>query len=160
MITNEIRPYQCHADHRRKTCDAVNVAQMGVLDVESGGLHGSKACLNLPSLSVGCHGSVRTIVVNQDLQLRHTIGVLQHGSCNIGIFPFEKEQLVVDTLLSEPETLKQMPCPDVFGGFWIAQPKNLFDTQVVSDASVVEIPDPPLADKFAVGYKGIYTFSV
>lgn len=86
MFANEIRPYQCHADHRRQTCDAVDVTQVGVLDVESGGLHGAKACLNLPALFVGCHGSFRTIVANQDLQLRHTVGVFQHGTCNVDIF--------------------------------------------------------------------------
>lgn len=43
MYANEIRPYQCHADHRRKTRNAVDVAQVGVLDIESGGLHGAKA---------------------------------------------------------------------------------------------------------------------
>ena len=30
MFANEIRPYQCHADHRRQTRDAVDVAQVGV----------------------------------------------------------------------------------------------------------------------------------
>lgn len=48
MFANEIRPRQCHVDHCRKTCDTVDVAQVGVLDVESGGLHCPKACLNLP----------------------------------------------------------------------------------------------------------------
>ena len=30
MFANEIRPYQCHAGHRRQTRDAVDVAQVGV----------------------------------------------------------------------------------------------------------------------------------
>ena len=30
MFANEIRPYLCHADHRRQTRDAVDVAQVGV----------------------------------------------------------------------------------------------------------------------------------
>ena len=30
MFANEIRPYQCHADHRRQPRDAVDVAQVGV----------------------------------------------------------------------------------------------------------------------------------
>ena len=157
MFSNKIRPYQCHTDHRRKSRDTVDVAQVCVLDVESGGLHGAKACLNLPALFVGCHGSFRTVVANQDLQLRHSIRVFQHGTCNINIFPFEKEELVVDTLLPELEPVKQMPSPDILGGFGITQPKILLDTQVVSDASVVEILDPLLADKFSVGNEGIDT---
>lgn len=32
-----------------------------------------------------------------------------------------------------------MPRHDIFGGFWITQPKILPDTKVVSDTSVVEI---------------------
>ena len=157
MFANEIRPYQCHADHRCQARDTVDVAQVCVLDVESGGLHGAKACLNLPALFVGCHGSFRTVVANQDLQLRHSIRVFQHGTCNIDIFPFEKEEHVVDTLLPELEPVKQMPSPDILGGFGITQPKILLDTQVVSDASVVEILDPLLADKFSVGNEGIDT---
>lgn len=34
MFANEIRPYQCHADHRRQTRDAVDVAQVGVFKHE------------------------------------------------------------------------------------------------------------------------------
>jgi hypothetical protein len=155
MFPNEIRPYQSYAYHRRQTRDAVDVAQVGVLDIEAGGLHGAKACLNLPALFVGCHGSFRTIVANQDLQLRHSIRVFKHGTCNIDIFPFEEKQLVVDTLLSELEPVKQMPSPYILAGFGIAQPKILLDSQVVSDASVVEILDPLLADKLSVGNEGI-----
>ena len=123
MFPNEIRPYQSYAYHRRQTRDAVDVAQVGVLDIEAGGLHGAKACLNLPALFVGCHGSFRTIVANQDLQLRHSIRVFKHGTCNIDIFPFEEKRLVVDTLLSELEPVKQMPSPYILAGFGIAQPK-------------------------------------
>ena len=75
MFANEIRPYKCHADHRRQTRDAVDVAQVGIFDIESGGLHGAKACLNLPALFVGCHGCFRVVVANKDLQFRHAIGV-------------------------------------------------------------------------------------
>ncbi len=119
MFANEIRPNQSYADHRRQTRDALDVAQVCVLDVEYGGFHGPKACLNLPALFVGCHGSFRMVIANQDLQFGHTIGIFQHGTCNIDIFPFEQKQLVVDTLLSELESVKQMPCPDIFGGFGI-----------------------------------------
>ena len=138
MFANEIRPYQCHADHRRQTRDAVDVAQVCVLDIESGGLHGAKACLNLPALSVGCHSRFRTVVADQDLQFRHTIGVFQHGSGYVDIFTFEQKQLVVDTFLSEPEAVEQMPCPDIFGGLGITQPEILLDSQVVPDTSVVK----------------------
>lgn len=157
MFANEIRPNQCYADHRRQTRDALDVAQVGVLDVESGGLHGAKACLNLPALFVGCHGSFRMVIANQDLQFRHSIRVFQHGTCNIDIFPFKQKQLFVDTLLSEFESVKQMPCPDILGGFGIAQPEILLDSQVVTDTSVVEILDPFLTDKLSVGNERIDT---
>ena len=35
MVTNKIRPYKSQTNHRRQTCDTVNVAQTGVLDVNS-----------------------------------------------------------------------------------------------------------------------------
>lgn len=47
--------------------------------------------------------------------------------------PLEKKQLVADALLSGLEPMKQMPCPDIFEGFGITQPKILLDSQVVSD---------------------------
>ena len=74
MFTNEIRPYKSHADHRRKTSDAVDVAQVGVLDVEAGGFHSSEACLNLPSLFVSGNGLFGAVITNQNLQFRHAIG--------------------------------------------------------------------------------------
>ena len=150
MFTNKIRPRQCNTDHRRKTSDAVDVAQVGVLDVEAGGFHSSEACLNLPSLFVSGNGLFGAVITNQNLQFRHAIGVFQQGSGNIDIFPFEEKQLVVDTFLAELKTVKQMPRPDILAGFGIAQPKILFNPQIVSDASVVEIFDPFLADKLAV----------
>ncbi len=72
-------------------------------------------------------------------------------------FSFKEKQLVVDTLLSELEAVKQMPCPDIFRGLGITQQKILLDSQVVSDAPVVEILDPFLSDKLAVGDEGIDT---
>lgn len=36
MFTNEIRPYKCHAYHRDKSCDALHIAHVCVLDVEAG----------------------------------------------------------------------------------------------------------------------------
>ena len=83
MFTNEIRLYQCHADHRDKPCDAVDVVQVCVLGVESGGLHGAKACLNLPTLSVSRYGIFKAVVADQDLQFRHTIGVFQQCSGDV-----------------------------------------------------------------------------
>lgn len=157
MFTNKIRPRQCNTDHRRKTSDAVDVAQVGVLDVEAGGFHSSEACLNLPSLFVSGNGLFGAVITNQNLQFRHAIGVFQQGSGNIDIFPFEEKQLVVDTFLAELKTVKQMPRPDILAGFGIAQPKILFNPQIVSDASVVEIFDPFLADKLAVGNKRVDT---
>ena len=73
-------------------------------------------------MSVGRYGIFRAVVANQDLQFRHTIGVFQHGPGYVDIFTFEQKQLVVDTFLSEPEAVEQMPCPDILGGFGIAQP--------------------------------------
>ena len=42
MFTNEIRPYKSHADHRDKSCDALHITHVGILDVEAGRFHGSE----------------------------------------------------------------------------------------------------------------------
>ena len=97
MFTNKIRPRQCNTDHRRKTSDAVDVAQVGVLDVEAGGFHSSEACLNLPSLFVSGNGLFGAVITNQNLQFRHAIGVFQQGSGNIDTY---------DTLLASSDLIR------------------------------------------------------
>ncbi len=47
MFTNEIRPYKSHADHRDKSCDAVHITHMGILDVEAGRFHGSLKAVSI-----------------------------------------------------------------------------------------------------------------
>ncbi len=49
MFTNEICPYKSHTHHRDKSCDALHITHMGVLDVEAGRFHGSKGRFYLPS---------------------------------------------------------------------------------------------------------------
>ena len=46
--------------------EAVDVAQVGVLDVEPGGFHSSEACLNLPSLFVSGNGLFGAVITNQN----------------------------------------------------------------------------------------------
>ncbi len=43
MFTNEICPYKSHADHRDKSCDALHITHMGVLDIEAGDFIALKA---------------------------------------------------------------------------------------------------------------------
>ena len=51
MVTNKIRPYKSQTNHRRQTCDTVNVAQTGVLDVES-------CCHRMRILLSNFHGKI------------------------------------------------------------------------------------------------------
>ncbi len=66
MLTNQIRPNESKTHHRRQTCDAVNVAQVCIFDVESGGLHGPEAGLNLPTLLIGGNGQLRFVVADEN----------------------------------------------------------------------------------------------
>lgn len=101
MVANEIRPYKSQTDHRRQMRDAVNVAQMGVLDVKPSCLHGAKAGLYLPTLLIGSDGQFRPVVADKDLKFWYTLGVFQQCSGNVDILTLEQKQLVVDTLLTE-----------------------------------------------------------
>ncbi len=138
MVTNKIRPYKSQTNHRRQTCDTVNVAQMGVLDVESCCLHGAKAALDLPTSLICRNGQLRPAIADKNLKFGPSIGVLQHSSCNIDMLTLEQKQLVVDTLMSGFETMEQMPYPDILARPGIPQPKVLLDAEVISDAHIVE----------------------
>ncbi len=74
MFTNEIRPYKSHADHRDKSCDAVHITHMGILDVEAGRFHGSKGRFYLPSFFVCQNRLLGPIEAYENLQFRNTIG--------------------------------------------------------------------------------------
>ncbi len=146
-----------HTDHRRKTSDAVDVVQVGVLDVEAGGFH-SLQKLSQSAIVVckwqrplrGGYNKSEFAVQARHRSFSARLRKYRH-------IPFEEKQLVVDTFLPGLKTVKQMPRPDILAGFGIAQPKILFNPQIVSDASVVEIFDPFLADKLAVGNKRVDT---
>ena len=155
MFTNEICPYKSHADHCHKSCDAFHVAHVGVLDVESGSLHGSECSLNLPPFLIGENRTFRTVETYQNLQFRHSVGVLYPASGKIDILPFVKEEFVVELLLSDPEVIEQPPCTDPFAGGGLDNPEVLPDTDVISDAAVVEPSDPAFSDEFPVGHNAV-----
>ena len=75
MFANEIRPYKSNAYHRHKSCDALRVAHVGLLDVESGGFHGLESRLNLPAFLIGQDSTFGTAEAYEDLQFRDSVGV-------------------------------------------------------------------------------------
>lgn len=112
MFTNEICPDKSHADHCDKSCDAFHVAHMGVLNVESGSLHGSEVSLNLPAFFIGENCTFRSIKADKDLQFRNAIGVFNPAACKIDAFSFMEEQLMVELFLADFQVIKKPPCTD------------------------------------------------
>ena len=81
MFSNEIRPYQSHADHCYEPRDTFHIPQMRVLDIESGRLHRPEERLNLPSLLIRLYGVLRMIEAYKNLKFRNTPAVFE--SCII-----------------------------------------------------------------------------
>ena len=79
IFANEIRPYKSHAYHRHKSCDALHVAHVGLLDVESGGLHGLEGSLDLPAFLIGQDSTFWTVEAYENLQFRDSVGVFLSG---------------------------------------------------------------------------------
>ena len=157
MFTNDIRPYKSHAYHRHKSCDALHVAHMGVLDVEAGGFHGLGGRLDLPAFLIGHDSAFRAVEAYENLQFRDTIGVLYPAPGKIDIFTLVKEDLMVEFLLPYPEVIEEPPCTYPVAGGRPDDPEVLPDTDVIPDASVVQPSDPFLSDELPVGHQAIDT---
>ena len=88
MFTNEIRPYECNTNHCQKPCNPLSVAQMRVLDVESGGFHSPECGLDLPSPFIRNDTLFGAVEADENLQFRHTVGVLDAASGKIDVLKF------------------------------------------------------------------------
>ena len=158
MFTNEIRPYNSHADHRHKSCDALRVAHVGVLDVEAGGFHGLEGRLDLPAFPISQDSTLGTVETYEDLQFRDTVGVLDPASGKIDILTFVNKELMVKFLLSDPEVIEEPPCPYPLAGGRLDNPEVLPDTDVISYVPAVQPTDPFLSDELAVCHKAVDAF--
>ena len=116
MFTNEICPYKSHTHHRDKSCDALHITHMGVLDVEAGRFHGSKGRFYLPSFFVCQNRLLGPVEAYENLQFRNTIGVFDPASGKIDILPFVKKVLMEEFLLTDLQVIEQPPCTDSFTG--------------------------------------------
>ncbi len=99
MFANEIRPYKSHADHRDKSCDAVHITYMGVLDVEAGGFHGSESRFYLPTFFVYQYRVLWPVEAYENLQFLNAIGVFDPAVGKIDILSFVKKELMEEFLL-------------------------------------------------------------
>ena len=107
MFTNEIRPYKSHADHRDKSCDAVHITHMGILDVEAGRFHGSKGRFYLPSFLYVKNRLLGPIEAYENLQFRNTIGVFDPAAGKIDILTFVKKERMEEFLLTDLQIIEQ-----------------------------------------------------
>ena len=155
MLTNEIRPYKSHADHRKQTCDTFSVSQMGVLDVEARRFHGTECRFNLPAFFIGRYSVFRSVETDQNLKFGYPFRVLDSTSGEIDILPFMQKELVVEFLLSDFEGIEEPPRSDSFSCGGLDNPNILPNTDIVSNPVVVKPSNPLLADELAVGHKAV-----
>ena len=146
MVSNKIRPYECNTDHRRKSGDAVNIAQMGILDVEAGGFHRPEACFDLPTFFIRRDSEFGLVEADENLQFRNAVGILDSASGQIDILSLHKKKLGIKLLLSDLEIAEQPPGTTRGGLLGILNPEILSDADVVPDSHVVEKSYPFLAE--------------
>lgn len=96
MLSNEIRPYQSHADHCDKPRDTFHIPQMSVLDIESGRFHRPEEGLDLPSLLIGLYGVLRMIEAYKNLKFRNTPAVFESCAREVNVFSVQKIKFVID----------------------------------------------------------------
>ncbi len=111
MFNNEINAIKSHADHD-KSCDAVHITHMGILDVEAGRFHGSKGRFYLPSFFVCQNRLLGPIEAYENLQFRNTIGVFDSTAGKIDILTFVKKELMEEFLLTDLQIIEQPPGSD------------------------------------------------
>ena len=158
MFTNEIRPYESHADHRDKSCDALHITHMGVLDVEAGRFHGSEGRFYLPTLFVCQNRALGPVEAYENLQFRNSIGVFDSASGKIDILAFVKKELMEEFLLTDLQIIEQPPGADSLTGGWLDNPEVLTYPDVIPYATAVEPPCPFLSDELAVCHKTVDAF--
>lgn len=155
MFTNEIRPYECQAYHSDKSCYALLITHMCVLDIESRGFHGLECRFNLPAFLIGPNSYLRTVEAYEDLQFRYSFGILDPAAGKIHILPFMDEELVEKLLLSDLEVIEEPPCTHFLSGRWLDYPEILPDSDIVTYSDGIEPSKPFLSDKFPVSDKTI-----
>ena len=158
MFTNEIRPYESHADHRDKSCDALHITHVGVLDVEAGGFHGSESRFYLPSLFVCQNRTFGPVEAYKNLQFRNTVGVFDSAAGKIDILAFVKKKLMEEFLLPDLQIIEQPPGADSLTGGWLDNPEVLTYPDVIPYATAVEPPCPFLSDELPVCHKTVDAF--
>lgn len=158
MFANEICPYQSHAEHREKSCDALHITHMGVLDVKAGRFHGSESRFYLPSLFVCQNRVLGAVEAYENLQFRNSFGVFDSTAGKIDILTFVKKELMEEFLLTDLQIIEQPPCTDSLNGGGLDIPEVLTYSDVIPYATAVEPSCPFLPDEFAVCHKAVDTF--
>ena len=158
MFANEICPYKSHAEHREKSCDALHITHMGVLDVKAGRFHGSESRFYLPSLFVCQNRVFGPVEAYENLQFRNSIGVFDSAAGKIYILPFVKKELMEEFLLTDLQVIEQLPGTDSFTGGWLDNPEVLTYSDVIPYATAVEPSCPFLSDELAVCHKAVDAF--
>lgn len=130
---------------------------MGVLDVEAGGFHGLEGRLDLPAFLIGHDSAFRMVEAYENLQFRDPVGVFYPASGKIDILLLVKKELIIESLLSDPEVVEEPACTYPLAGGRLDNPEVLTDTDVIPDASGVQPSYPFFSDELPVGHQAIDT---
>lgn len=158
MFTNEICPYKSQADHRDKSCDALHITHMGVLDIETGRFHVSESRFYLPTLFVCQNRALGPVEAYENLQFRNSIGVFDSASGKIDILTFVKKKPVVEFLLTDLQIIEQPSGTDSFTVGRLDNLEVLTYSDVIPYAMAVEPSCPFLSDELAVCHKAVDAF--
>ena len=128
---------------------------MGVLNVESGGLHGSEHGFNLPALLIRENCAFRPVKADEYLQFRHTIGVFNPAACKIDVFSLMEERFVVELFLSDLQVIEEPPGADSLTGGRRDDPEVLSDPDIVTYSMFIGPSNPFLSDELPVCDKAV-----
>ena len=157
MFSNEIRPYQSHADHCAEPRDPFHIPQMRVLDIESAGFQDLKHGLDSPSFLICREGFLRAAEGNEDLRFGLSGLVLDNGTGQIAEFSTDTIDTIQDAFLSMFEIGEDVLGPYISVGSWVFHPEVVADADMVLDSVVVEPFEPLITDKLTVRYQAFDT---
>lgn len=128
---------------------------MGVLDVEAGRFHGLECRLDLPAFLIGHDSAFWTVEAYENLQFGDPVGFFYPASGKIDIFTLVKKELIIESLLSDPEVIEEPPCTYPLTGGRLDNPEVLPDTDVIPYATAVQPSNPFFSDELPVGHQAI-----
>ena len=150
-----IGPEEGDGEDGEQPFNPVDVGEVGVLDVESAGLHGFEAGFDLPAGLVGLDGLLGSVERQEDLEFRLAVAVLHPCGGEVAVLAVDEVDAVKMSGLSDLEVKERPESLEVAAVARLAHPEVLADAYVVAYAVVVEPCYPSLADELPVGDEAV-----